>query len=70
MLVRAPAPVLALRERYGIKVFARNGTLGGLISSKYLGAPPPDTVKGAWAAGAMWVAVTGPMCDVVGGGRN
>ncbi|KXZ53326.1 hypothetical protein GPECTOR_7g1220 [Gonium pectorale] len=46
VLVRSAAPVLALCARYGIKVLARGGTLGGLLSDKYLGAPPPDPVKG------------------------
>ncbi|EFJ45335.1 radial spoke protein 5 [Volvox carteri f. nagariensis] len=46
VLVRSSSPVLALCARYGIKVLARGGTLGGLLSDKYLGAPPPDPVKG------------------------
>ncbi|KAG2484363.1 hypothetical protein HYH03_016782 [Edaphochlamys debaryana] len=46
VLVRSAAPVLALCARYGIKVLARGGTLGGLLSEKYLGMPPPDPVKG------------------------
>ncbi|GFR49624.1 hypothetical protein Agub_g11696 [Astrephomene gubernaculifera] len=44
--VRSSAAVLTLCARYGIKVLARGGTLGGLLSDKYLGAPPPDPVKG------------------------
>ncbi|GLC34831.1 NEDD4 E3 ubiquitin-protein ligase [Pleodorina starrii] len=46
VLVRSSSPVLALCARYGIKVLARGGTLGGLISEKYMGATPPDPVKG------------------------
>ncbi|PNW76202.1 hypothetical protein CHLRE_12g544000v5 [Chlamydomonas reinhardtii] len=46
VLVRSAQPVLDLCAKYGIKVLARGGTLGGLLSAKYLGAPPPDPVRG------------------------
>ncbi|GIL49677.1 hypothetical protein Vafri_5995 [Volvox africanus] len=46
VLVRSAAPVLSLCARYGIKVLARGGTMGGLLTERYLGAPPPDPVKG------------------------
>ena len=46
MLSRSQQPVLELCKQYGIKVLARGGTLGGLLSRKYLGAPPPDSALG------------------------
>eukprot|EP00873_Tetraselmis_striata_P008526 jgi/Tetstr1/428790/TSEL_018777.t1 len=44
MCDRSAEPVLALCAEYGIKVVARNGTLGGLINEKYLGVESPDTL--------------------------
>lgn len=35
---------LELCREYGIKVFARDGLMGGLINEKYIGAPCPDTM--------------------------
>lgn len=43
---RSAEAVLALCGEYGIKVVARNGTLGGLINEKYLGVESPDTLVG------------------------
>lgn len=36
--------VLELAREYNIKVFARDGLMGGLINVKYLGAPCPDSL--------------------------
>ncbi|KAG2433807.1 hypothetical protein HXX76_008165 [Chlamydomonas incerta] len=44
--VRTAQPVVDLCAKYGIKVLARGGTLGGLLSAKYSSAPPPDPVRG------------------------
>uniref|UniRef100_A0A061R728 Aldo keto reductase n=1 Tax=Tetraselmis sp. GSL018 TaxID=582737 RepID=A0A061R728_9CHLO len=37
-------PILGLCAKYGIKVAANNGTLGGLINEKYLGVESPDSL--------------------------
>ncbi len=54
MLVRADPAVLDLCARHGVKVLARGGTLGGLLSEKYLDVPPPEPVKGACRARRVW----------------
>ena len=44
MCDRSMEDVLGLCAKYGIKVVARNGTLGGLINEKYLGVESPDSL--------------------------
>lgn len=43
---RSFAETLTLCKQYGIKVLARDGTMGGLISEKYLGLACPEITKG------------------------
>lgn len=59
MLVRADPAALELCARHGVKVLARGGTLGGLLSEKYLDVPPPDPVKGACRACGVGVRAGG-----------
>mmetsp|Transcript_36018 Transcript_36018/g.101993 ORF Transcript_36018/g.101993 Transcript_36018/m.101993 type:complete len:511 (-) Transcript_36018:159-1691(-) len=44
MCNREAEDILSLCAKYGIKVVARNGTLGGLINEKYLGVESPDSL--------------------------
>lgn len=44
MCNRSSEDILGLCAQYGIKVVARNGTLGGLINEKYLGVESPDSL--------------------------
>lgn len=42
---RSYGKALSLCLEYGIKVFAREGTLGGLVSEKYLGVAPLESIE-------------------------
>ncbi|MEW5297573.1 MAG: hypothetical protein WDW36_000775 [Sanguina aurantia] len=41
---RGHSKTLGLAKEYGIKVVARDGLMGGLVSPKYVGAPCPDAL--------------------------
>ncbi len=42
---RSYGATLAMCREYNVKVLARDGTLGGIISEKFLGAPCPETTQ-------------------------
>lgn len=43
---RSFASTVAVCRDYGIKIVAREGLLGGLVSEKFLGVQSPDTSRG------------------------